>query len=575
MEQNVFVIEDGTLMECRSQTTDKVVNLPAGIKVVYEGAFFNNADIEEVRFGEDCEKIEWCFAGNKSLKRVFVPKSVQKFDVRNFSTLNGVQVEIYESTYAAHPLSTKYPDLEIRWPKFSMRDHLASRVKADVDLHIIQEGEPDIFCVCHVEYMNVQMTMDLKKTVFFDKNDPNQISAYDEDVSAMPLAFQLNAAMVRLSNPTALSDANRVQYVDLLKENEAKAISACIAKDKAEWLKVLIAAEIINGGNAKKHLKAAKTKNAVGCAQVLENMDVAAKAPPKKVTAKADSKVSQTSHPIEAFAEEKAKDMNIAKILKDAAIVGMEENVLANVQYKNGATVPTEVVKYVLAAYMGQIASKPKNIGDYKTMILPVEICKDADTVAAEFEETSFLTALTAIAFGSDPTAKPQRLLPYARYASKDMVMRLIRSLIDSTKAWDCWADWEKYGSAGRSAIVVGKSAVMLSDHLCAAAFASTQEKMLRAYAQMRNFSVADLAKHYGFDRNWSRTYDFGNKTARVVIWNDFTLRLINSQTGSEMKAIPTRGVDAEKVRIAMNDIQPILDELEPFMWRKFDIPRG
>ena len=139
MEQNVFVIEDGTLMECRSQTTDKVVNLPAGIKVVYEGAFFNNADIEEVRFGEDCEKIEWCFAGNKSLKRVFVPESVQKFDVRNLSTLNGVQVEIYESTYAAHPLSTKYPDLEIRWPKFSMRDHLASRVKADVDLHIIQE----------------------------------------------------------------------------------------------------------------------------------------------------------------------------------------------------------------------------------------------------------------------------------------------------------------------------------------------------------------------------------------------------------------------------------------------------
>ena len=68
----------------------------------------------------------------------------------------------------------------------------------------------------------------------------------------------------------------------------------------------------------------------------------------------------------------------------------------------------------------------------------------------------------------------------------------------------------------------------------------SLYERRERAAEVLRDTILPD----FGFDSNGRIAYNLGGKTLTVVLENDFSLKMIDDETGKPVKSVPKKGSD-------------------------------
>ena len=535
-----FVIENGVLTKYAGPG-GKVV-IPESVTKFGEKALWEQDGVTELYVNEGCRSVELNFMDCGALRFVKLPDSVDYVSPINYFLLHQARLELPAALYQKIPLDSDAARDDSDY--FQILSYERHETRLDVSL-TGPEGRVGLF---YSRLVTQEYFYRASLSLACNSPDAAGCQAYDAQLSREKPLIQLLGALGRLYAPLELTQAHREAFETLVRDNAAKCITAVLKLDDAERLSVLLALGLVHQKNYAKTLKSCGEKGAARCAAYLEaHADQLQNAPaPAKPKAAA-----RPMHPAEELAARNAKGLGVQSILSRANLTGIQLKHLPQVLYANTqeAAAP-EVLTYLLAAYMGQMKKRPPMSSGYTYEYVPLEIDPAADEVAAMLDPVSLQSALRDVADLEHGTDKPQRLIPYARYASEEQIRELIKWM-------KRWAEWSAYGSAGRSAIVVARGAVVLSDTRDAMLYAD-RSGCLDYYAKIRGSDAQTFRdtqlSDFGLDASGQKEYDLGSHTVTARLSGDLTLSLWDGKTGKQVKSIPKKNADPEKYEAAKAD---------------------
>ena len=248
------------------------------------------------------------------------------------------------------------------------------------------------------------------------------------------------------------------------------------------------------------------------------------------------------------------------KSVKAIGLKGLDKIPLAD----GSGMAPAYLVKCAIAPYVEIFEGKPKHISGYARDYIKVKLVEAADKAAALLDRE----ALQELLSGCLLLVKPQSMLPYCRYASGKQISNLITTMRS-------WGSWYEYGASGRSAIIIARGALMLSD---------TREAMmyldkcycLDAYAKLRNTdadSIRDtVLADFGLDAKGQKIYDLGGKTVVATLAPDLTLHLLDVEANKVVKSLPKRGSDPDKHAAASAHLSEMKKNLKKVVKGRNDV---
>ena len=558
-----FIIQNGVLKKYTGPG-GKVV-IPEGVTSIGDKAIWDQSDITELYINEGCKTIELNFRGCSGLRFLKIPSSVTYLSPLNYFVLDHATLELPAALYREIPFeSDRERDEYDRYNTVSYE-----RAQTFLDCRLM--GPEGLLGLFYSRLDTKEFFYRPENSLACDTPDAAGCRAYDEQLPREKPQIQLLGAMGRLYAPLELTPEHRAEFETLIRDNAAKCITLALKLDDAERLSVLAGLGLIHGKNYAKTLKNAGEKGAARCAAYLEEHAGAlqAAAAPAQKTASRAKTGGAPRHPAEELAARNAKGLRVQSILTRANLSGVQLQNLPQVRYKDtGEAADPEVLKYILAAYMGQMKKRPPMSSCYETEYVPLAIDPAVDEVAAALDRDSLLAALREIADLEHGTEKPQRLIPYARYAQPEQIQELIRLTKD-------WARWFDYGSAGRSAIVVARGALLLSD---------TREAMLYAercgcldyYAQIRGSDAQTFRdtrlSDFGLDERGEKVYDLGGNTVTARLGDDLALSLHDGNAKKTVKSLPKKNADPEKYEAAKADLAELKKNLKKVVKSRIDL---
>lgn len=556
-----FVIKNGVLTKYNGPG-GKVV-IPEGVTSIESAVFWNQDNITEVLVPQGCGNVELNFRRCSALRYLRIPDSVTYFCPMIYYSVNKIRLELPMDLYRAFPL-----DSDAERDPMDRIDIMSLHDQTVIDLGLT--GPEGLVGLFYSRLKTREEYYQSDRSLACNSLDAAGCQAYDAQLSREKLQVQLMGAMGRLYAPWELTQEHRQEFEALVRENAARCLTLVIGADDAERLSALSGLGLLEKKQYAKVLKSCKEKGAARCTAYLEEhaAEIQACTAPAR-PAKAEREEKKPAHPAEELAARNAEGINVKEILNKAGITGIQMKNLPDVLYADtGEKAAPEVLEYLLAAYMGQMKKRPPMSAKYASAYLPLTIDPAAEQVAALLEPTSLRQALEEVADLEHGTEKPQRLIPYARYAVGEQIQKLLKKMKE-------WADWSEFGPAGRSAIVVARGAVLLSD---------TREAMLYAdkcgcldyYASMRGSDAQSFRdtqlSDFGLDASGEKTYDLGGSTVIARLQPDLTLSLCDPAAGKLVKSIPKKNADPEKYEAAKADFAEMKKNLKKVAKARCDL---
>lgn len=240
---------------------------------------------------------------------------------------------------------------------------------------------------------------------------------------------------------------------------------------------------------------------------------------------------------IEVFCAGVYSEALMDAVLKKAAVNRKD---LENVKYKGSDKfAPAFIVKCAIVPYMEQMGDKPRNIGSYNSDYTRCKVNEDADKVAAALDPESFGELLDKLL----SYEKPQGLIPYCRFGTRKQISALVAAM-------NQWSQWYTYAANGRSAIIVGRGAMLLSDTREAMLFAD-KKGLLNEYAYMRGMDSRTfrdtVLSDFGLDENGKKQFDIGSTIIEASINSDLSISLYDTKADKMVKTLPKRNADQDK----------------------------
>lgn len=274
---------------------------------------------------------------------------------------------------------------------------------------------------------------------------------------------------------------------------------------------------------------------------------------------KKDTSVSSDANPVEIFCAENFAEPLLDKSIKKA---GLKPKDFTGVAYKGSKKpAPDFVIKCAIVPYMDLMEERPKNISGYKTDYLPLKFLENSDKAAAELDTKALRKLLLKISDIKSGYEKPQRLIPFCRFAEGADIQKLIT---ETNK----WTSWYTYASKGRSAIIVARGAIMLNDSREAIMYAE-KNKCLSFYARLRktdeNSLRDNILSDFGLDENGKKIFDLGNTTLEVTVDKELSLSVYDTVADKIVKSVPKKGADPEKyeqVSVEFSDLKKNLKKV-------------
>ena len=255
------------------------------------------------------------------------------------------------------------------------------------------------------------------------------------------------------------------------------------------------------------------------------------------------NKVRVYANETEEYCAKHFEQHALERVMKKA---GLSQKLFQNsgVRYEGkDEQVSAFVLECAVVPYIGSLTERPRNIGSYRTEFCYFDRLKKCDRIAEQFDKTSFAAFIAALADSAHGYDAPQIWIPVCRFGSGDQV----KALISSMKGW---SDWYRCGVSGRSAIMVCRGAIMLSDTREAMMYAD-KEKCLYYYAKIRG-TTEDVIRDskladFGFDSDGKKRYDLGSTVIEATIGNDLKITLFDTAAAKVVKSLPKRGSDPAK----------------------------
>ena len=255
------------------------------------------------------------------------------------------------------------------------------------------------------------------------------------------------------------------------------------------------------------------------------------------------------------------------------------DKLLSGVKLAGGGDAPADLIKQAIVPYLEQFPGLPKDCEDYKTALFRPRFVKEADEAAAKLDKKTFQEALEKL-YGNKRkgyvwmTGKPVRnageaawLLPYARYGSRAQ----IAALVSDMKKWGSYA---MCGIRGRRDIIIGRSALLLSDTQ-EAVIQLDADGRLSMYASMRGVRAEALrdgsAMDFGLDKTGKKQYDLGGRTITVFLDSSLTLSLFDEDAKKAVKSIPKKGTDAALAAAAAEDFAGMKQNIKKAVKKRKD----
>lgn len=248
-----------------------------------------------------------------------------------------------------------------------------------------------------------------------------------------------------------------------------------------------------------------------------------------------------TGHPIEAICLERFRETTIDLDLK---AYGVSHKLFTGVRYQGTETLAPEfVVKCAIYPYMFKFKEFPK-YHEYK-----VEKDSQADAIAETLDREDLQQLLEQLVERYKDPFKWRLLIPYCRYGNGSQMKKI-------SADFKSWQILRSETVSDRKFLF--QEAIMLND---------TREAMLiidkwgflDTYAKRKN-TTADILRdtvltEFDLDANGSKRYDLGNAMIVATLREDLTIHLFNETTGKNVRLLPTKGADPEKLSIASEDL--------------------
>ena len=269
---------------------------------------------------------------------------------------------------------------------------------------------------------------------------------------------------------------------------------------------------------------------------------------PKQAKAKLSAAEEALCEPWRSIYDEKTISKTFTKLK------GKDEHI-ADVKLTDGTAAPGYLVKCAIVPYAEQLASRPRNISEYKTACYETQLIPQADQAAALLDKTTLLKALKELRSAGSAAW----LIPYGRYADTEHVKQLLSDM-------KAWGNWGAFGGTGRGDIIIARGALLLSD---------TKEAMvqidkvgqLALYAKVRGTDADTIRdtvlSEFGFDENRKIRYDLGGNAVVVTIGADLTLQLTDEATGKEVKSVPKKNADPELYKTVTTSIKNLKKDIK------------
>ena len=242
--------------------------------------------------------------------------------------------------------------------------------------------------------------------------------------------------------------------------------------------------------------------------------------------------------------------------LLEKVLKGLNLKDFENVSLADGiGKAPAYLVKCAIGAYIDSFEGKPKHIGNYACDFSKTTVLPDADAAAALLDKKDLADLFDITAF----LQKPQLMLPYCRYADGAQITALISNL-------RTWEDWYCYGATGRSAIIVARGAIMLSETREAMMYAE-KCKILDHYAKMRGMDADTLRDtklaDFGLDAKGCKYFDLGATVIQASVNQDLSISLYDTVAKKIVKSLPKKGAEPDKHAAATAELSDLKKNLK------------
>ena len=266
----------------------------------------------------------------------------------------------------------------------------------------------------------------------------------------------------------------------------------------------------------------------------------------QKVGAKSIAKLLEKTlnnegHTIEAICQKQFRETTIDLDLK---AYGVSHKLFTGVRYQGTETLAPEfVVKCAIYPYMFKFKEFPKYYG------CKVEKDSQADAIAETLDREDLQQLLAQLVERYKDPFKWRLLIPYCRYGNGSQMKKI-------SADFKSWQILRSETVSDRKFLF--QEAIMLND---------TREAMLiidkwgflDTYAKRKN-TTADILRdtvltEFDLDADGSKRYDLGNAMIVATLREDLTVHLFNETTGKNVRLLPTKGADPEKLSIASEDL--------------------
>lgn|GEM_PF-1736606 len=198
------------------------------------------------------------------------------------------------------------------------------------------------------------------------------------------------------------------------------------------------------------------------------------------------------------------------------------------------------ILKYVIAMYVGQLESRPKR----GYMVCDrFEFDPEADRIAETFDGKAFQKLVEKIELCHETVAVK------CRYGSEKEIIHIgamiNKGLRDRRDTFH----------------IVALEAILLSDTRRAMIIAD-ENNLLGRYARMRHTKAEILRDtkilDFGFDPECARLFDTGGTTIKATLNRDMTMTLYDLQSQKEVRSLPKKGADPEKLQQATEELSDL-----------------
>jgi hypothetical protein len=252
-------------------------------------------------------------------------------------------------------------------------------------------------------------------------------------------------------------------------------------------------------------------------------------------------------HPIETICLER---FNETLVDRDLKAYGLSPKLFTGVRYQGTETLAPEfVMKCAILPYMQKLKELPTSVS--LSSFIWVELDPQIDEIASVLEREDLQQLLDRLISEVDLLRIPRFLIPYCRFGSG----KQMNSLASLGRQWK---DGFQYGDRGTRGIIVMRGAMLLNESR-EAIILSEKWHLLDEYAR-RMGTTADILRdtvltEFDLDADGSKRYDLGNAMIVASPREDLTVHLFNETTGKNVRLLPTKGADPEKLSIASEDL--------------------